>query len=204
MDSKHIGGYLGPSHNVGDVMCSKILTSKATILVCSSVDPLTPDDLASTGAKEKLVEFDTQLKLKLNDRNEELPPEPDDVPMYIPYEDECTEPQLVPEADKMDYEQIHLTYDSPVWDSYDTEYQQIEQTCRDNDDSNSTYHPQYIDAISTKRYPFDKSLVQLSISMTQSAHPKGTVCPEDLSSRWKIGLDLAVPLIALPNLVCMI
>jgi hypothetical protein len=59
MDNKHIGGYLGPSHHVGDVMCSKILTLKAMILVCSSVYPLTPDDLASTGVKEKLVEFNT-------------------------------------------------------------------------------------------------------------------------------------------------
>jgi hypothetical protein len=42
--------------------------------------------------------------LKLNDRYEGLPPEPDDVPMYIPYEDECTEPQLVLEAVKMEYE----------------------------------------------------------------------------------------------------
>jgi hypothetical protein len=67
MDSKHIGRYLGPSHHVGDHMCSKVLTAKATVLLRSSVYPLTPDNLATAGVKAKLEEIDVSLKNKLND-----------------------------------------------------------------------------------------------------------------------------------------
>jgi hypothetical protein len=84
MDSKHIGRYLGPSHHVGDHMCSKVLTAKATVLLRSSVYPLTPDNLATAGVKAKLEEIDVSLKNKLNDGFVGLPEEEEEVPDYVP------------------------------------------------------------------------------------------------------------------------
>jgi hypothetical protein len=86
MDSKHIGCYLGPTHCVGDVMCSKVLTAKATILVRRSVYPLMADDLATAGVKTKLGEFNASLKEKLQHRHAGVPEEVEEVPDYIPDE----------------------------------------------------------------------------------------------------------------------
>jgi hypothetical protein len=108
MDTKHIGRYLGPSHDVGDAMCSKIMTSKATIIICSSVYPITPDDLATSGVQEKIADFETSLKEKLKDRADGIQDsedDPNDDPNdFIPYKDEDNGPQEMPEADTMDHE----------------------------------------------------------------------------------------------------
>jgi hypothetical protein len=102
-DTKHVGCYLGPSHDVGDVMCSKVLTSKATVLVHSSVYPITQDDVASVGIQQKIAEFESALKAKLKDRADGIVDnhaDPDhDSTEFIPYEDDESEPHVMPEAD---------------------------------------------------------------------------------------------------------
>jgi hypothetical protein len=65
LDNKHVGRYLGPSHLIGDVMCSKVLTSKGTVFIRNSVYPIAHDDLVTAGVKERLLAFDTQLQEKL-------------------------------------------------------------------------------------------------------------------------------------------
>ena len=44
MGVKHLGRYLGPAINVGDVMCGTVLTSKSTRLDRTSILPLTVED----------------------------------------------------------------------------------------------------------------------------------------------------------------
>jgi hypothetical protein len=112
MDSKHLGRYLGPSHRVGDVMCSKILTAKATVLVRSSVYPITANDLAAAGVKAKLEQFEVSLKEKLQDHHAGLPKEAYDVPDYIPDE---VPSNMIPEADEMNHEAYDKYISARVW-----------------------------------------------------------------------------------------
>jgi hypothetical protein len=44
-----------------------------------------------------------------------LPPEPDDIPVYIQYEDEAIQPQVAPEADELDYEGYNKYISAKVW-----------------------------------------------------------------------------------------
>jgi hypothetical protein len=60
--------YLGPSHEVGDAMCSKVLNSKGNVLVRSSVFPMLPDDTNSELVKQQISEFDESLQRSLGDR----------------------------------------------------------------------------------------------------------------------------------------
>jgi hypothetical protein len=109
LDSKHIGRYLGPSHLVGDVTCSKVLTSKATVLVRSSVYPVSHEDLVTSGVNDRLLDFGAQLREKLKDRYEPLSIEPE-VLTYTPYEDIESQPLEMPEAGEMD----HAAYDNYI------------------------------------------------------------------------------------------
>jgi hypothetical protein len=110
LNNKHIGQYLGPSHLVGDVMCSKVLTSKATVLTRSSVYPISHDDLVTEGVRERLLEFDAQLKAKLQDRFDPIPIEEETIDTtFVPYEDDVTPPTTMPEADDTSHE---------AWDNF--------------------------------------------------------------------------------------
>jgi hypothetical protein len=67
VQNKKLGRYLGPSLSVGDVMCSKVLTDKATIRIHSSVFPLTVEDRNSQVVKEIITTFETNMNEKLQD-----------------------------------------------------------------------------------------------------------------------------------------
>jgi len=44
LEKRKLGRWLGPSHHVGDAMCSKILVASGLMVVRSSVFPLSVDD----------------------------------------------------------------------------------------------------------------------------------------------------------------
>jgi Reverse transcriptase (RNA-dependent DNA polymerase) len=111
LQNKKLGHYLGPSLNSGDAMCSKILTSKATTRVYSSVFPLSTEDRNSEVVKAKIAEYETELAGKLRDRavglepiEEDLGDIEDETPEYDVYhdEDENKEHEM-PEIDEYDH-----------------------------------------------------------------------------------------------------
>ena len=113
LQNKKLGHYLGPSLSSGDVMCSKILTSKATVRVHSSVFPLSVEDRNSEVVKEKIGQYEAELSEKLRDRVAGLEPiieqveidEDFDTPSYDVYHDESgNKEHEMPEADDMDFE----------------------------------------------------------------------------------------------------
>jgi hypothetical protein len=65
--NRKLGRYLGPSLTSGDIMCSKVLTQKATIKIHSSVFPMSPEDRNSDVIKNPMNEFESELKDKLKD-----------------------------------------------------------------------------------------------------------------------------------------
>jgi hypothetical protein len=52
MENQCLGWYLGPSHDVGQAMCSKILTEKARIVSRTSIFPLSVEDKNSEPVKQ--------------------------------------------------------------------------------------------------------------------------------------------------------
>jgi hypothetical protein len=113
MQTKKLGHYLGPSVSSGDVMCSKVLTSKGTVRVHSSVFPLSVEDRNSEVVKTKIEQYESELAEKLRDRMAGIEPlldeaeiiEEFDTPTYDVYHDEDgNKEHEMPEADDFDFD----------------------------------------------------------------------------------------------------
>jgi hypothetical protein len=126
LQNKKLGRYLGPSMSVRDVMCSKVLTDKATIRIHSSVFPLSKEDRNSAVVKETIATFEANLKEKLQDRIAGLPPDPElaeeeldmVTPTHDPYEPILsTDPSTIKlaEADDLDNDAHDKYLSAKVW-----------------------------------------------------------------------------------------
>ena len=68
MERKKLGRYIGPSINVGDAMCGKVLTEKAERIHRTSIIPLSMEDQNSEAVKQRKKVFTDVLEAKLRDR----------------------------------------------------------------------------------------------------------------------------------------
>jgi hypothetical protein len=95
LQNKKLGRYLGPSHDVGQAMCSKLLTSKGREISRTSVVPISIEDKNNEVCKKQLQQFDEDLRKALGDRMEGIPVQDnDDSPVHEPYwDDTMTESQ---------------------------------------------------------------------------------------------------------------
>ena len=124
MEVRELGRWLGPSHDVGMAMCSKILTKKATVVCRTSVFPLSVEDENSDLVSAQKVEFESALKLKLKDRadgvefDDDVDDAEDETPEYERYEPnehaEDTAKYIVPELAEAD------DFDHDAFDKYVT------------------------------------------------------------------------------------
>ena len=64
MEVRELGRWLGPSHDVGQAMCSKLLNKKAQIVCRTSVFPLSVEDEHSEVITAQKVAFEEALKAK--------------------------------------------------------------------------------------------------------------------------------------------
>lgn len=62
MERKHLGRYLGPSFDIGDALCAKILPASARLISRTSVFPLSPEDQNSPVVDEMKRQFTLQLE----------------------------------------------------------------------------------------------------------------------------------------------
>jgi hypothetical protein len=76
---QEVGMFLRPSTASGDIMCSKVITMKATTRVLSSVFPLAVQDRNSEIVKELQKDFEATLAKKLKDRMAGIPPDDADL-----------------------------------------------------------------------------------------------------------------------------
>jgi hypothetical protein len=115
-DKKKLGRYLGPSHDIGQAMYSRILTANGTEISRTSVVHLSVSDKNSEIIKEKIKAYNERLKQCLGDRVQGIEPVPgqDDIPEYPPYKDNNVEPQIIPEADDFDIDSHHNFISSKV------------------------------------------------------------------------------------------
>jgi hypothetical protein len=117
MDKKKLGKYLGPSHDIGQAMCSRLLTANGTEISRTSVVPLSISDKNSEVVKQKMKEFDAKLKESLGDRIQgtEVPQDPDEnIEEFQPYEDDTEQPLRIQEADEYDIDTHHKFIASKV------------------------------------------------------------------------------------------
>ena len=108
LERKQLGRYCGPSFDVGDVLCARILTAKGKFVSRTSVFPLTPDELTSDAVKKKMEAYETTLKDVLGDKYKPMPEdEEESTPMHEPYEpiepDDTAIDELA-EADEIQHE----------------------------------------------------------------------------------------------------
>jgi hypothetical protein len=88
-ENKKLGRYLGPSHDVGQAMCCKILNVKGKELSRTSVLPLSTEDVNNEICKQQISQFNKDLAISLGDRARGIALDPnDEVPEYEPYWDE--------------------------------------------------------------------------------------------------------------------
>jgi hypothetical protein len=108
---KSLGRYLGPSTDVGDALCSRILTNKATILNRTSVIPLSDEDKRSESVQKQKEAFELSLKTALGKRyilaKDVMDDEDEVTPEFKEYEPILDqEPKIEPlkEADEVQHE----------------------------------------------------------------------------------------------------
>ena len=108
MNVKFLGRYVGPSWDIGDVMCARILTEKGTLISRTSVFPLSDLDNNSDAIKQQKQKFEETLKEKLKDRYETSDPnKEDETPkseIYEPIREGEPKPIELEEADDMQHE----------------------------------------------------------------------------------------------------
>jgi hypothetical protein len=109
MENKKLARYLGPSHDVGQAMSSKLLTQKAQEISRTSVIPLSVEDKNNPAIQEKINEYNKSLEEALGERMAGIPIDTDDeIPQFESYGDESKgdEPTM-DEADVLDYDEYH-------------------------------------------------------------------------------------------------
>jgi hypothetical protein len=108
--NKKLERYLGPNHDVGQAMYSKVLTPSCRIIRRTSVIPLTEAKRNNPIIRD---EYDKTLKLSLGDRaagiNLDLDQDEKDERVFIPYADDSIseEVALMTEADDFDHDSYH-------------------------------------------------------------------------------------------------
>ena len=109
MDRRQLGRYLGPSFDVGQAMCSKVITEKGTVLSRTSVFPLSDEDKQNEEVKSRLTRWDDALRETLKNQPQ-TPAIPDDIanavdsPSYEYYEDDDTKVEQIDDVDEFDHE----------------------------------------------------------------------------------------------------
>jgi hypothetical protein len=73
LQNRKLARYSGPSHEIGQAMCSKILTAKGKEISRTSVLPLSLEDKNSIPVQQQINKFDQALKKVSGDRAAGLP-----------------------------------------------------------------------------------------------------------------------------------
>lgn len=96
-----------------------------------------------------------------------------------------------------EFPQVVMTYDSPVWDPYDEMFNKAETNLRsvvgylDEDVIQNVFKIATVDVTLRQISVVFTSEFQMAVDATHTIKRKGTVSPEDLARRWRIGLDQA-------------
>ena len=111
MEIKHLGRYCGPSRDVGEALCARILTRKGKFVHRSSVLPLSDEEQRSPVVAKKIEAFEAELKEALGQKYDPLKPDQVDkselTPEFEPYEPiEPDDPKNIPlvEDDEVDHD----------------------------------------------------------------------------------------------------
>jgi hypothetical protein len=111
MEIRELGHWLGPSHDVGQAMCAKILSKTAQIVCRTSVFPLSVEDANSEVVAKLKDEFNTAVNAKLKEKASGVHFEDDDddidfeTPEFEAYgDDDIGEEPTMPEADEFDHD----------------------------------------------------------------------------------------------------
>jgi hypothetical protein len=115
LENKKLGKYLGPSHDVGQAMCCRILTSNAKEISRTSVIPLSVEEKNSEVVKDRIKAFNEKLSTSLGDRIQGIDMTDNvDVDEYEPYQDNTNETTAVPDFDDVDIDAHHKFIESKV------------------------------------------------------------------------------------------
>ena len=111
MERKSLGRYCGPSTDIGDALCARILTEKGRFVSRTSVFPLTEEEERSELVKERQKSYGLSLKEALGSRYElakDMKTDPEEeTPEHIDYEPilpEDSKVEPLAEADEVQHE----------------------------------------------------------------------------------------------------
>jgi hypothetical protein len=92
LQNKKLARYLGPSHDIGQAMCSKLIMEKGQIIAQTSVIPLSSAEINNAVIKQQTIYYENTFKTALGDRAAGIPPDLDPYEIeereYVPYQDD--------------------------------------------------------------------------------------------------------------------
>ena len=92
---KRLGVYLGPAENVGEAMCGVVLNERGIEENRTSIFPLSTEDLNSEPIKKQLEVFDRVLRIKLDEKAEQMKNGKDAADILEAYENEMRSSPLI-------------------------------------------------------------------------------------------------------------
>jgi hypothetical protein len=114
VDKRNLGRWLGPAHDIGDVMCARILVQSGQVVSQTSYSPLSTADLNSREVQLDKSSFDATLSY--NNCDDAIAPVfPEEVNVFCAYSDDSTgdEPTM-PQADELDHKAFDEYLDAQV------------------------------------------------------------------------------------------
>ena len=87
-ENKFLGRYLGPSHDVGEALCSYVINSKARVASRTSVIPISRAERESEGMQRAIAEFEAELKARIEGPTRDPEEDEHSVPVHKRIEDE--------------------------------------------------------------------------------------------------------------------
>ena len=117
IQTRHLGRYCGPSHDVGEALCARVLTAKGKLISRTSVFPLKREDQENESVQARKLNYEQSLKTVLKDgyetkqEDDENPEDPDDQgdvtpthELYDPSTDGDPKDSQLVEADDLSHE----------------------------------------------------------------------------------------------------
>lgn len=138
LQNRKLARYLGPSHDIGQALTSKLLVVSGKEISRTSVIPFSVEDKNNPVVKEQVERFNADLTRVLGDRARgiDVGPYDDDLPEFEEAyaDDDSDEIPPLPESDEVDYNQFHRFISARVMIPVSGELRQGTVVARKRDD----------------------------------------------------------------------
>jgi hypothetical protein len=91
---RKLAKWLGVAHRVGQALCYYLLPASGRVIVHSTVQPLSPDDVQSPNVQQAIKHLNHQIETKIADVKQPSVLQEPLMDVYEPYEPEANKPEV--------------------------------------------------------------------------------------------------------------